>query len=328
MLDLKSLDNLKVYEIELAEVSSNYGQVYKPNWKEKSKSGKYNAQLRFMLNPYNIKQPIVYRVRYYIKDEDWGINGYFNSRSSLGHEERKQCPIYNTFWMLMNKAKESGNAQLERIAKTRLNWIQEWSSYVYIVNDFCDETWNDQFLIYSYKKGIHDVIQKELKGDEMKKKEPINIFHPITGKDFFLEMELKEFDSYGKRVKAPSYNNSEFAPKQSPLNVNGLEMDFDNEKCVEIFQKRFNSEGEIPDIRQFAYSENSAEDEHKLRKYLKYLQDMARGGKTSVVVNSEVETDSESAPIQDKKESQKVSVETVSSETEDEDLDSYIDQIV
>lgn len=240
-------------------------ELYKPNWKEHMKDGKYVCKMRFLTNPFepnvgNMKTV----VKYYLKDEQLQMNRYFNSSLSVGD---KSCPIYKLYWQLQNAAKDNNNASLKQYADRTFNYQKEYLSYVYIIKDYNNPVNDGKVFLYPFKKQVLNIINEKLAGDEIKGKKPVNVFHPTQGADFILDIRLKKFENnQGRMIDVPNYESSEFTDV-CPFVFDGY--DCSTEEGIKECEKRFfTNKEELPDISKFLYTPRGEEEERQLQTFI------------------------------------------------------------
>lgn len=276
-LDIFDIDTEDLKVKERDKSNSTNEDLFKPDWKNKMKNGKYVVKMRFLTNPFNPKNSINEVVKYFVKDEQYGISQYYTSSLSRGD---KSCPIYKMYWNLKNISKKQNNSSLGQYADDTFNYSKEYLSYVYIIEDYNDPSNNGKVFLYPFKKQVLNIINEKLEGDEIKGKDPINIFHPVKGADFILDIRMKSFEnSVGRKIDTPNYESSEFLDP-SPFKFEGYDCSTP-EGLEELKRRYYDGKKPLPKITDYTYQVRSELEEQQLQEFLSYVIDTRVKRKTS-----------------------------------------------
>lgn len=279
-----SKDFLEIFDIEAKDLavqerdnSTTSDVLYKPDWKNKMKDGKYVAKMRFLTNPFAPTESIHEVIKYYLRDEQAQMSKYFTSSLSIGD---KSCPIYKTYWSLKNIAKKNNNSSLSQYADDTFKYSREYLAYVYIIKDYNDISNDGKVFLYPFKKQVLNVLNDKLMGDEIKGKDPVNVFHPVKGADFILDIRMKSFENnLGRKIDAPNYESSEFTDV-CPFKFEGH--DCSTEDGLAVYKERFfDGKDNLPNINDYSYKPRTEIEERELQEFLQYVIDTRVKRKTT-----------------------------------------------
>lgn len=210
--------------------------LYKVN-RNDSKSGVYNATLRFLPWVQNPARCIVDKQVSWVKNELTGKGMYVDDPRSIG----EFSPVTDMFFKMYNTKVD----RFVSYAKQNLSSKMQYASLVQIINDEQHPELNGQIKIFVYGKTIW---QKLYDQEHFPGIVPVNPFHPIEGRYFYLRcVEKSGFNNFDQSMfadNAPS--NAMWMPGPDGM-MHQIDVNTDQNAVVEYL--RANS----PDLGKYEY---------------------------------------------------------------------------
>jgi len=250
------------------ESNSNY---YKPD-PAKAPDGVYKALIRFVPNINNVKQSIINKTTYWLKDDpnSFGVD----CPTSIG----EKSIINETYWKLKN-----ADSAYEQSKAANLQRKKKHFAYVYIVKDYQNPKLDGTIQIYSFPSKVKEKIDAQLQPDKDAIEmgvEPVNVFDLFEGKDFLLKIKIQA--GYW------NYDDCQFVAHRGPIKIGGIPMERNKEHMAEI-KKLY--EGIRP-LEDYKYKPWDSETRDKVLAFLRELT----GGNVPSSAISEVTKPEKSKP--------------------------------
>lgn len=213
-------NNLSIFD-EAPKAEGN-PRIYKTNPVKLSKSedGHYHAKIRILYNPFNIRESVVKRVTYSMRDSE----GFFQADSKLSLNDRK-CPIF-TAWKKLHFAKlPSGEPDTvkdawskEKFDKSETKWV-----LVQIIEDENQPELVGQFKAWKLPFTIWEKLEAKMHPTS-DKKTPVALMDYLFGPCLELDVAPGEDDPKHpeRKEREISYSLCEFETEATPvIDVNG-----------------------------------------------------------------------------------------------------------
>jgi hypothetical protein len=126
------------------------------------------------------------------------------------------CPVSDLFW----RFKRSGDARQEQIATDYFSMQSNYICLVQIKNDAVHPENNGKIMPYKLPAAIYKRIQSAMAPSEEDMKmgqQPIDVFHPVKGRDILLKITLKNVNGTMMR----DYEVCNIAPQPSSIFIDG-----------------------------------------------------------------------------------------------------------
>lgn len=216
--------------------------LYKVN-RNDSKSGVYNATLRFLPWVMNPARCIVDKQVSWVKNELTQKGMYVDDPRSIG----EFSPVTDMFFKMYNTKVD----RFVDYAKKNLSSKVQYASLVQIINDEQHPELNGQIKIFVYGKTIW---QKLYDQEHFPGIVPVNPFHPIEGRYFYLRcVEKSGFNNFDQSMfadNAPS--NAMWMPGPDGM-MHQIDANTDQNAVVEYLKAN------SPDLSKYEYQPWTAE---------------------------------------------------------------------
>ena len=318
LFSFTAADALAETESKKKSFSGN-SEIYKPSIKdEKCKDEKYRALIRFIPFIYDNKtRTTIERWECFLRDVN-GENGiYVVSPKTIG----KSCPMRNLSYKLYT----SDNA-VDKENSKKINVYQQWYALIEVVKDVQHPEFEGKHFIYQFGKKIYDKIIEAQKGSEFK-----DAIHPF---DFWnarcFEINLSKGSQKMNGRDVTNYDACGFVEKSTPIHFgDGQTLEQTTESKM-AFMEWLNNDA--PKINNFQWKDWSVELTEKVNANLAtytstYSAPVSSQSTAQNILNEINETVSSPTP-QPKVETPVKDVEASTPDKNDEDIDSWIDDIL
>jgi hypothetical protein len=210
-------------QVELPSKKKNFGTVYSPKPKD-GQDGTYNARLRLLSNPKNVKSGnIIEKTAYYINCPEADLNQYVDGQEKF---TKGKCPLNKSWWDLWNRAEKQGDQAAKDMIKgddATFTRSSQYFCYALVVSDPQNKELENTIVVFRFPNAIRQLIiaqqqpEKVAGVDDDDSVESCNVFNPLTGKDFVLKLTQKG--------KFPDYQNCKFADKSTIMKFKGIVLD-------------------------------------------------------------------------------------------------------
>ena len=202
---------------------------YKPSLKnERVKEKVYDSLIRFVPNIFAKEDGLsvheahkIHKYLYYLGDpNDAQSNGFYvDCPSTVGKDtpEAKNNIITSAHFMFKN----SDSAYLRNIARTAFSRKEFFWSLVLILSDEFEPETVGKIKIFRFGQKINEKIESLAKGNVKYKEPPLNVYHPVNGRDMILMIEEQNAEMNGVKKTITTYENSKFAGSSSPISIDG-----------------------------------------------------------------------------------------------------------
>lgn len=227
--------NLTVEDFDKPEQKKSWNSedLYKPSPKNaKGNTGVYKAVLRFLPNPVDPKnKSILSKWSVFLTNPDTQQKRSVDCPSTIG----EKSIIQDVFF----KLKKSNSVADQELSK-EFSRTQKFTSLVLIVEDKNNPDLEGKIMVWQYGVKVHDKIKALIKPEFGKPCIPFDLFE---AKDFFLSVKTVN--------KFPNYDDSYFLEERTPLTLNGITCDKDNQtstkKVIEYLKEN------APDLSTYDY---------------------------------------------------------------------------
>jgi len=187
MSDSFDIFNLGVEDVEThqATTSTSSNEVYKPT-ADDGKDGTYKALVRFVPNPENPRNSLIQKYVHWMTNSS-GDGKLVDSPSTIG----EKCPIADVFWKL-----RKSDSAVDRKASEKLKRRQQYYALIKIIKDPQNPELEGTYKVFKFGYKIKEKIDAELKPDFG---EPTQVFDLFEGKNFELIITRQgDFNNYDK----------------------------------------------------------------------------------------------------------------------------------
>lgn len=201
-------DELDIFNVDVDDVDFHDNQnkesdLYSPKAKD-TKSGVYEALIRFLPNPRDPKKSLIKKYTYYLRDAD-GNGKNFDSPSTIPGQK---CPIQQTYYRL-----DKSESAVEKNMAKKLNRKENYYVLVQIVDDKVNPSLNGKIKVFKFGKKLKAKIDAERNptyGDK------VQMFNFFEGKNFHLRLTRQgEFNNYDQCA---------FLRESQPIEIDGVKM--------------------------------------------------------------------------------------------------------
>lgn len=280
---------LSIFDVKPTDFTS----FQKPDWGQRtnffdpkpqdSNDKIYRAVIRILPN---LKQPAipVAIVKYYWFGD--GQSGFrYNTPSTPNmHPDKPEdmmkpigwCPVSDLFW----RFKRSGDARQEQIATDYFSMQSNYICLVQIKNDAVHPENNGKIMPYKLPAAIYKRIQSAMAPSEEDMKmgqQPIDVFHPVKGRDILLKITLKNVNGTMMR----DYEVCNIAPQPSSIFIDGQGADLTKYASDQNYFNSVNNAivkllEEQPEIEaEYGYKEADEATKRKVKVILSKYEDVS-----------------------------------------------------
>lgn len=307
--------NVDVDDVDFHDSQKKESDLYAPKAKD-TKTGIYEALIRFIPNPRDPKKSLIRKYTYYLINSEGNGKNYDSPSTIPG----QKCPIQQTYYRL-----DKSESAVEKNMAKKLNRREQFYVLAQIIDDKENPNLNGKIKVFKFGKKLKAKIDAERNPTYGEKVQMFNLFE---GKNFHLRLTRQgDFNNYDQCA---------FLRDSQPIEIDGVRMT-NSKEHLNIIREYIST---APELEFFEYKpwDESTEAEvmsilHSMKSPGRNFDEVSsrRGTSENIeAIINEVENDEIDenhvikTPVIKKSAIKKSQIEDTS---EDEDLDNFLENL-